>query len=357
MKTYRDERTGYEVRQYTFGPEQNAKLYFSTENFSADDKYFFFTKANVNESDVADVVRAQYFRDGLYRADVETGEIVQMADDQHYSFAMHYNENYGVIARKDGMVLRIDTATGEMTPLGRLPEGARLQGHLTVSNDGRIASSVQLQNKIYALVILDPGEEHFKIVHMTDQWIGHTQICPCDSNQIFYIHETGGDALQRTWMFDVEYRMERPYYVEHPNEWITHETWSADGSIMALMRLNSYPEPERIIIGDKDGRHFDAVFESDKHILHPGISRDKQWLCTDMTWEHEDGVRRWAVVLVNPRNGKHEILAYSKGDCLTGRDHVHPSFNRAGDKILFSSPDENGIAQVCVIDLAQVKRP
>ena len=31
--------------------------------------------------------------------------------------------------------------------------------------------------------------------------------------------------------------MKRPYYVEHPNEWITHETWSADGESMAFMHI------------------------------------------------------------------------------------------------------------------------
>ena len=352
MKTYRDERTGYEVRQYTFGPERNAKHYFTTENFTRDDKYFFFTRSKVDAARDCDVV------EGLYRADVETGEIVLMADDDYGSFCMHYDEDYALLYRKsDSMVCRMDVYTGEKTELGRFPKGAKLTNHLTVANDGRIACSIQLPNSIYGLAILDPGQSDAKVVYMTDQWIGHSQICPTDSNLIFYIHETGGDALQRTWMFDVEYRMERPYYVEHPNEWITHETWSADGSIMALMRLNSAPEPERIIIGDKDGRHFDAVFESYKHILHPGISRDKQWLCVDMTWKHEDGVSRWAAVLVNPHNGKHEILAYSKGDCFNGSDHLHPSFNRAGDKVIFSSPDENGIAQVCVIDLGQVKRP
>jgi len=35
-------------------------------------------------------------------------------------------------------------------------------------------------------------------------------------------------------------------------------------------------------------------------------------------------------------------------------DHQHPSFNRKGDRILFSNPDENGAGQVCVIDLNQV---
>ena len=54
----------------------------------------------------------------------------------------------------------------------------------------------------------------------------------------FYIHETEGDAFQRTWMFDVKERYVRPYYVEHPSEWITHEVWSSDGTEMALMKLD-----------------------------------------------------------------------------------------------------------------------
>ena len=347
MKIYRDKQTGYEVRQYTFGPERNAKPYFTTENFTADDRYFFFTRSKVDPQRDQDVV------EGLYRANVETGEITLMADSGYTSFCMHYEENYALLYRTaDSMICRMDVETGEKKALGRFPQGAKLTNHLTVSHDGRIACSIQLPNKIYGLAILDPGQSEARGVYLTDQWIGHSQICPTDSNLIFYVHETGGDALQRTWMYDVEYRMERPYYVEHPNEWITHETWSADGSMMALMWI-----PGKIIFGDKDGRHFDVVFESDRRILHPGISRDKQWLCTDMTWPREDGVWRWAAVLVNPRTGRHTVLAHSRGDCLTGSDHLHPSFNRAGDKVLFSSPDENGVAQVCVIDLNQVQRP
>ena len=44
------------------GPERNAKLYFTTEGFSVDDKYFYFNK------DVEAGVEC-------YRADVESGEL------------------------------------------------------------------------------------------------------------------------------------------------------------------------------------------------------------------------------------------------------------------------------------------
>jgi oligogalacturonide lyase len=40
MELYRDPVTGYEIRRYTEGPERNAKLYFTCENFSVDDKFF-----------------------------------------------------------------------------------------------------------------------------------------------------------------------------------------------------------------------------------------------------------------------------------------------------------------------------
>ena len=60
-KTYLDEGTGYEIRQYTMGPEKNTKLYFTTENFTVDDQYFFFNK-EVEEK-----------KNELYRAHVESG--------------------------------------------------------------------------------------------------------------------------------------------------------------------------------------------------------------------------------------------------------------------------------------------
>ena len=345
MKRYNDPVTGYEIRQYTFGPERNAKLYFTTENFSTDDRYFFFEKSR------ADDLRDQNIQPGLYRAEVATGEITLMADEHYSCFAMHWTENYGIIFRDDGMVMRMNIETGEMTELGRLPARSRPQGHLTIANDGRIATTVQLECKLYALVILDPGKTDAEILYTTDQWLGHCQICPTDSNLIFYVHETGGDALQRTWMFDVTYRMKRPYYVEHPNEWITHETWTADGSHMVFMWI-----PGKIILGDKDGRHFDPVYEYEGRILHPGVSRDMQWMCTDRLWKDENGVAHFGPVLVNPRTGKDLLLA-TPFDCLTGKDHVHPSFNRKGNQILFAAPDENGIAQMCLIDLNQLTRP
>jgi len=334
MVEYRDPITGYMVRRYTEGPERNAKLYFTTENFSVDDKYFYFNK------DVPGGLEC-------YRADVQTGELTLMTDKAYAGFALDREKNVAYTCKNETEVYAVDLNTNEMTKIGDLPAGGKITGHLTSADTGRIACSYHLANKIYALVILDPGQEA-KVVYRSDYRLGHAQICPTDENLIFYIHETEGDAFQRTFMCDVEEGYVRPWYVEHPNEWITHEVWAADGSEMAFMKLRG-----RILIGDKDGRHFDQAAESEQ-LLHPCLSRDRKWLVADRISYLGVNVQE-GVVLIERATGKQKLIA-TTGTCKTGADHQHPSFNRAGDMVLFSNPDENGIAQVCTIDLKQVMK-
>ena len=271
MQIYKDAVTGYEVRKYTSGPERNAKLYFTCENFSVDDQYFFFMKNSMQKE----------LGGGCYKADVESGELIQVTNDEYRGFATDREKNIGYTCKNDTEVYAVDLTTNEMTKVGDLPKGGQITGHLTAANTGRLACSYHLANKYYALVILDPGKEA-EIVYQTDYRLGHAQICPTDENLIFYIHETEGDAFQRTWMFDVKERYVRPYYVEHPSEWITHEVWAADGSEMAMMKLDpagfvdgskGEVHTGNIIIGDKDGRHFDVAATSTQ-LLHPCISRD-----------------------------------------------------------------------------------
>ena len=332
MIEYRDPVTGYLVRRYTQGPERNAKLYFTTKNFSVDDKYFFFNK----------------FVEGgreCYRAELATGELTLMTTADYDGFALDREKNVAYTVRGGTEVFAVNLDDNTMAKVGDLPAGGVITGHLTSANTGRIACSYHLANKIYALVILDPGKEA-QVVYRSDYRLGHAQICPTDENLIFYIHETEGDAFQRTWMCDVQEQYVRPWYVEHPNEWITHEVWAADGTEMAFMKLRG-----RILIGDKDGRHFDQAAESEQ-LLHPCLSRDRKWLVADRISYLGVNVQE-GVVLIERATGKQKLIA-TTGSCKTGSDHQHPSFNRAGDMVLFSNPDENGIAQVCTIDLKQV---
>ena len=240
MIEYRDPVTGYVCRKYTEGPERNAKLYFTCENFSTDDRYFFFMKQQLEGKTDG----------GCYRADVETGALERVTDETFRGFATDREKNIGYTVQNETEVYAVDLNTNQRTKVGDLPKGGQITGHLTAADTGRIACSYHLANKYYGLVILDPGKEA-EVVYQSDYRLGHAQICPTDENLIFYIHETEGDAFQRTWMFDIQERYVRPYYVEHPSEWITHEVWSSDGTEMAMMKL----DPAGFVDGEKGETH------------------------------------------------------------------------------------------------------
>ena len=172
------------------------------------------------------------------------------------------------------------------------------------------------------------------------------------------MHETGGDALQRTWIYDIRTGLTRPYYVEKWGDWVTHEVWSADGEEMIMIRL-----PD-VITGDKDGHVFRVETHSRRVIHHSCFSRDRRFICADSfalntryvegTGVVPDDTREYrgpAVLLFDRQTGKETEIAVTNLP-RTGEDHLHPSFNRKGDKIIFSSPDENGTAQVCVADIS-----
>lgn len=344
LVTYKDSVTGFEIRQYTQGPERNTKLYFTTENFTTDDRYFFFNR-QMPEGTKKEVYSG---KGELFKAEVETGEVRMVAGSEYSGFAMDRFENYGVMT-KGNIVCRYECDNDKIIELGELPAGGHITGHLTTSKSGMIVCSYQQRNCIFALVMLDPKTGKSEVVYQSDYHLGHTQVCPTDENTIFFIHETGGDALQRMWLFDVKTSTARPYYVEAEGEWITHEVWTADGENIVFMKL-----PSNIMMGTKDGHNFRVVTKGEQ-LLHPGVSRDSKWFCADRI--SYLGVESPNLVyLINGETGKSLAVA-STDKPRSGADHLHPSFNRKGDMMLFNRPFDNGSTQVCLIDLNKVEKP
>ena len=139
MVEYRDPVTGYQIRRHTDGPERNAKLYFTCENFSTDDRYFFFMKQQLEGKN----------DDGCYRGDVQTGELLRITDDTYRGFATDREKNIGYTCRNETEVFAVELDSGKMTRIGDLPRGGRITGHLTAADTGRIACSYHLANKYY----------------------------------------------------------------------------------------------------------------------------------------------------------------------------------------------------------------
>lgn len=138
LTRYADPATGYEVCRYTSGSHRNSKLYFTTENFTPDDEFFFMNSQTGTEG---------LPTGSLCKVHVETGEIVAVAGSEYKGFAMDRQGAYGVMCKGD-VVCRLDVYTGEITEIGQLPPGGQVTGHLTTADTGRIACSYHLANKV-----------------------------------------------------------------------------------------------------------------------------------------------------------------------------------------------------------------
>ena len=165
MMEYRDPVTGYMIRRYTEGPERNSKLYFTSENFSVDDRYFYFNKNQTHGCNDG----------GCYRVEVATGEMTQVTDESYNGFALDREKNVAYVSKNGNEVYAVNLDDNSMTKVGELPAGGRLTSHFTAADTGRIACSYHLPNKIYSLIILDPGKE-CEIVYQSDYRLGHAQI-------------------------------------------------------------------------------------------------------------------------------------------------------------------------------------
>ena len=119
MIEYRDPITGYMIRKYTEGPERNAKLYFTTENFSVDDKYFYFNKNQTNGCNDG----------GCYRVDVATGEMTLVCDESYRGFALDREKNQAYVCKNENEVYIVNLDDHSMTKVGELPAGGKLRRH------------------------------------------------------------------------------------------------------------------------------------------------------------------------------------------------------------------------------------
>ena len=327
---WQDKGTGYVVKQFTNSKERSSKFYFTTESFTSDDKYFFYTREEGGKSSV-------------YRVEYATGYQEMVLGEGYGHMGMDYHRDHAYV-RKGDMVYRFHTLSCKLEEVGEMPPG-RCTGHLSVSKSGLVWSGYQLANKIYALVVLNPVNGESQVVWKDDHCLGHCQACPGDDETVMYIHETTGDALQRIWMFDFPTRTVRPYYVEKEGDWITHEVWSADGDYLYFMKY-----PHHIMRGTRDGHNFKIMAESTQY-LHVAPDRSGKWITADrMTgvykgWKNE-------VVLINAENGEEKVLV-NTAEPNTGAEHPHPSFNRAGNVVLFNMPVEKGFCNVCAVEVGK----
>lgn len=322
-RTVVDAKTGLAYHLLTENEHPSRKFYFSMNTWTTDDRWLLYQE---NRPEGA----------AVHKVHEETGEDILLAADAQ-CFGTHRRKDIGYYL-SGPLLMEIGLHTGDARAVAEMPKGYTAQGHFTASKGGLVVNTYQEGCGIYALVVTDPKTGHSDRVFRSDGRLGHCQFCPGDDNTIFFVHETGGDALQRMWMFSLSEGMARPFFVEQEGDWITHETWDEAGEELSFIRW-----PYALMSGQKNGQLFRTVAEGEYH--HAAPSPDKTLYTADRT-------SRGEILLVDGVTGRETLLVTGQ-QAQTGEDHCHPSFNRAGNKIAFSAPG-GGICQLGYLDLGQL---
>ena len=167
--------------------------------------------------------------------------------------------------------------------------------------------------------------------------LGHLQTNPWVPGEIVYCHETTGDAPQRMWAVRADGTGNRPLYVESPDEWVTHETFSGKDEVMFdLMGHLPYlrERPTGVAVVNLRTNHMTILGQIDEDMTgggtggfwHANGSPDGRWAVADSFLGN--------VYLIDRRNGERILLTT---DHKMLPDHAHPIFSPDGRRVLIQS--------------------
>ncbi len=318
LTTYRDPVTGVEVRELTVPPATSDNLYYHFSNFTADNRYVIFSSTLDGENQ-------------LFRADVETGRIVQLTDGaatDGRAACPDPTEARRLYYLRDAVVFAIDIHDFTVRKVGEIPPPrAAPYSQPTLSGDGKwMALSKKLDPANWEIGLMNVESGLYRTVVRQGFRIGHVQHSPTDPI-IFYVWETGGFAPQRSWLVNTDGTGNRPFYARTDpktwftplKEWVTHEAWVRGTGEMTMVN-----DKQGVMLVKKDGT---ARMVREGRYWHAAASADGKLLVLD-----DFAGRLW---LTEAATGNTRLLA--TGLRTSVRVHPHASFDRNGDYVLFNT--------------------
>jgi Tol biopolymer transport system component len=294
-------------------------LYFHFSNFTADNRYLIFVSERTGSAQI-------------YRADIESGRIIQLTDDPAVNArgaCPDPSNPRRLYYLRGPAVYAMDLWDFGNHKVGEIPKpylGGFQQP--TVSPDGRwLTMAKQRDQTNWEIGLMDTATGAYRTVITQGFRITHVQHSPKD-NVIFYVWETGGYAPQRTWLVNDDGTGNRPFYARidpktwftQLKEWVTHEAWVKNTGDMTMVN-----DKLGIMLVQPDGT---ARIVREGNYWHAAASPDGRWLVAD-----DMQGRLW---LIETASGTTRLLATGIRDSVK-TVHAHPSFDRQGNWVQFHS--------------------
>lgn len=348
---FRDRRTGREVWRVSGGAGEGCSgPYMYACAFSEGDRFLVYTCGAADAR-------------SLLRLELDSGETLALTgrcDCTPHGFNVHPGGRE-LFYLAGNRLVAVDLYTlAERAVLDRSGGPGRLAGTPTFSGDGRLVSVFFVEGEESGIVLAESGGGGEREVYRRPGKVGHVQFRPAPGvTQLTFVvspdrqNEDGlPDELRaRAWLLDCETGAARPFLVMAPGFRATHETWDRRGERLYYHK-KTVPAwtPTWICSVDASGADpRDHFFSADRKLGHSAVNIERSVLVSDV--QDPEGNELYLAGL----DGKcAEILCWPDSSVVGhGQNgHVHPSFSRLGDKVVYTS-DAGGRGEVYVVPLGR----
>lgn len=352
-RTYKDRRTGVEVRQLTGHKAHSYHLYFTNPGWYARGRKLLFGSDREN-------------RCNLYGLDLQSGEICQLTDVEPVDGREPNLQVTCLNPLRDeayfchaGKLLALDLGSLELRAIYELPQRFR-PSMLNCTADGRcvcLGLVEDMSDRIYLdlnrgyigfnelfeayplsrIVTVPTDGAAARTVWEEICWIGHVNTSPTQANLLTFCHEGPWHKVDnRIWRLDLRTGTVRKLRPCAQGECVGHEFWYADGVHIGYHGFVA--NGTRKIVGRMRHDGAECVETDFPHETGHTHSNDGQLIVGDA-----QQVRLWKW------NGRSydgpRILCEHRCSAHIQHVHVHPRFTPDGRQVLFTS-DMSGYGNV-----------
>ncbi len=371
--SYRDEKTGLKVTQLTKGDCNSFIFYFTDNSFTTDDRDIYFMSDRLSS-------RPEIYN--IFKMELETGRIIQISDEPggiNIEYQTKTPDGETIIYVAENQLKKLNTQTGECEVLYREKEGILIGSPFISPNKRYVgvarnedvhllpgANYCGFKETMYAIkkgwiTIFDLHTGQVTDVYEDTQWLGHFQFAPDDSGVAIFCHEGPWNLVQqRIWILDMMQRTVKPCFRQGEDDCVGHEFWTRDGLIFFDNRRRGHDgtitssrtqatvvtaagsQTPYIGLADRYGKIVRKI-DMPYYCNHYHANQDHSHLVGD---EVDD------LVLIDIRGEQPELhpLCTHSTSWRSQQTHCHPTFNFAGDRVLFTS-DRDGKCNVYLVDL------
>lgn len=358
-----DADTGVESLQLTNHKAHNHHLYFTNPGWYAGGRKLLIGSDRGNATN-------------LYGIDLDSGEIRQLTDLEEIpgsgSGAFQStcvnplrDEAYFWWKRR---LTAIDLDTLEERVLYEVPEGFNGGGQTNVTADGAyvcVNITEDLSDRFRmdlgagyvgfheywgahptSRVVLIPTQDgESTVVREEQNWIGHVNTSPTQSNLLTFCHEGPWHKVDhRIWMLDLNTGDAWKVRPTAPNEHVGHEYWFTDGIQVGYHGWTDNEGPF----------HGAARYDNTEMVEHPVTHHSTHFHSNDLNLIVGDGSRQHPQLLLwrlgesgfeGPR-----VLLRHRGSFHIQAIHVHPRFSPDGSQIVYTT-DPRGYGHPHLVDV------